>query len=57
MKIKILAGMAALLCLSCSQKSPQDLLMVNEKKIDRIHPTANFGDRTKINVLSLNNHS
>ena len=36
MKIKILAGMAALLCLSCSQKSPQDLLMVNEKKIDRI---------------------
>ena len=36
MRKTIVAGLAALLCLSCSQKTPQDLLTVNDKKIDKI---------------------
>ena len=36
MKRFILAGLAALLCLSCTQKTPQDRLTVNDKKIDKI---------------------
>ena len=36
MKKTILAGLATLLCLSCTQKTPQDLLTVNDKKIDKI---------------------
>ena len=36
MKKMILAGLAALACLSCTQKTPQDLLTVNDKKIDKI---------------------
>ena len=32
----ILAGLAALLCLACTQKTPQDRLTVNDKKIDKI---------------------
>ena len=36
MKKLILAGLAALLCLACTQKTPQDRLTVNDKKIDKI---------------------
>ena len=36
MRKTIVAGLAALLCLSCSQKTPQDRLTVNDKKIDKI---------------------
>jgi beta-glucosidase len=36
MKKKILAGLAALLCLACTQKTPQDRLTVNDRKIDKI---------------------
>ncbi len=36
MKKLILAGMAVLLCFACTQKTPQDRLTVNDKKIDKI---------------------
>ena len=36
MKKSILAGLALILCLSCSQKTPQDRLTVNDRKIDKI---------------------
>ena len=36
MKKLILAGLAVLLCFACTQKTPQDRLTVNDKKIDKI---------------------
>ena len=36
MKKLILAGLAALLCFACTQKTPQDRLTVNDKQIDKI---------------------